>query len=242
MHLNVRNRWVAFGVHLIISLIILAGLLSLIFFVWFPYDLIFAGGLDGLKLIMGVDLVLGPILTLMVYVPGKKGLKFDLFLIGLVQISCLGAGLWVVHNERPVIQVLANDGIHVHAASAFIDPSEIVKGLPGPAPKFVMLDLPDTQAEVLRAKARSVMSGHGLLEMNKSLYIPMRDISADAFEARMKLIKEALVPDQITWFEKEVDSDCRWVPVHSMHVGGYACVHPQKGVIQLSDRNFFEIF
>ena len=235
MTFNVKSRWAAFGVHLLISLFLLACLLSLIFFVWFPYDLIFAGGIEGLKMIMGVDLVLGPLLTLMVYVPGKKGLKFDLTLIGIVQIGCLTAGLWVVHNERPVVQSLSDDGVYVSAASIFIDPDAVAKALPGASPKFVMLDLPETISESMKAKRDSLLRKGGPIEMRKDLYIPMREISSEQFQARLDLIKSRLSPDKLEWFEKQGKDGCTWVPVHSLHVTGYGCVHPDKGVIQLSN-------
>jgi hypothetical protein len=236
MAFNVKSRWAAFGVHLLISLFLLVCLLSLIFFVWFPYDLIFAGGIEGLKIIMGVDLVLGPLLTLIVYVPGKKGLKFDLTIIAIAQIGCLLAGLWVVHNERPVIQSLSDDGIYISAASVFIDPSAVAKDLPGASPKFVMLDLPETAAEIRKVKLDSVMRRGGVVEMRKDLYIPMRDISLDQFQARLALIKSTLFAQGLEWFEKQGKQGCTWVPVHSIHVTGYGCVHPDKGVIQLSNR------
>ncbi|MFT6047778.1 MAG: hypothetical protein ACI9WC_003495 [Arenicella sp.] len=238
MAYNVKSRWAAFGAHLLISLFVLACLLSLIFFVWFPYDLIFAGGIEGLKIIMGVDLVLGPLLTLMVYVPGKKGLKFDLTIIGIAQIGCLMAGLWVVHNERPVVQSLADDGVYISAASVFIDPAAVAKELPGANPKFVMLDLPESADEILKVKVDSVLRRGGAIQMRKDLYIPMSDISLEQFQARLTLIKSTLSAEKLEWFDKLGKHGCTWVPVHSIHVTGYACVHPDKGVIQLSNRDY----
>ena len=117
MALNVASRWTAFAIHLAISAIILTVLLGVIFFVWFPRDLIFAGGVGGLKILMGVDLVLGPVLTLLVYKQYKPSLKMDLTIIGLIQMGCLIAGMWIIFNERPLVQVLADDGVHLLAAS-----------------------------------------------------------------------------------------------------------------------------
>ena len=193
---------------------------------------------EGLKIIMGVDLVLGPLLTLIVYVPGKKGLKFDLTMIGITQIGCLMAGLWVVHNERPVVQSLADDGVYISAASVFIDPAAVAKELPGANPKFVMLDLPELPDEVLKVKVDSVLRRGSAIEMRKDLYIPMRDITLEQFQARLTLIKSTLSAEQLEWFEKPRKRGCTWVPVHSIHVAGYGCVHPDKGVIQLSNRDY----
>ncbi len=73
------NRWKAFAIHMGASLLLFLGLLLIIINVWFP-GILFSidGGWDGLKILLGVDLVLGPLLTLLVYKAGKPGLKFDL--------------------------------------------------------------------------------------------------------------------------------------------------------------------
>ena len=79
---SLAGRIKAFLIHLGISLVILFVLLYLLVFVWYPPPLFAAdGGMQGLKIILGVDLVLGPLLTLMVYNPAKgwKRLKFDLW-------------------------------------------------------------------------------------------------------------------------------------------------------------------
>jgi hypothetical protein len=85
-------------------------------------------------------------------------------------------------------------------------------------------------------KLDSVMRRGGVVEMRKDLYIPMRDISLDQFQARLALIKSTLFAQGLEWFEKQGKQGCTWVPVHSIHVTGYGCVHPDKGVIQLSNR------
>ena len=43
-----------------------------------------------------IDVILGPLLTLLVYKQGKKTLLFDLTVIVLLQISALGYGLWTI--------------------------------------------------------------------------------------------------------------------------------------------------
>ena len=78
------------------SSIIFAGLSYLIIFHWYP-DFYFSldGGQRAIATVFFVDVVLGPGLTLLVFKPGKKSLKFDMSVIVMVQISAL---IWGVHN------------------------------------------------------------------------------------------------------------------------------------------------
>ncbi len=96
----------AFLIHLTISFVIFLVLAYLIVFHWYPIPYFHTdGGWRGIRIIAGVDLVLGPLLTLIVYKPGKPGLKFDLTLIGLAQAAALTWGVWVTYTERPVAVV-----------------------------------------------------------------------------------------------------------------------------------------
>lgn len=119
-----KTRWGACGYHLAVSSIIFAVLAVLIILVWYPSFLFQTdGGWDGIKLIAGVDLVLGPMLTLIVYKATKSTLKFDLSVIAAIQISALIYGTWLVYQERPRAIVFAEGEIRVIAATAF--PEEI---------------------------------------------------------------------------------------------------------------------
>ena len=62
-----------------------------------------------LMLIGGVDLVVGPLLTLVVYKANKRHLKFDLAIIGLIQVVFLSYGLYTIWNSRPVFLVAVPD-------------------------------------------------------------------------------------------------------------------------------------
>ncbi len=91
------SRWQAFGIHLVISTLLLLAMLAIILLLWYP-GLLFSvdGGWMGLRIVIGVDLVLGPLLTLVVFKAGKPGLKFDLSCIAAFQLICMtrpGAGL-----------------------------------------------------------------------------------------------------------------------------------------------------
>lgn len=108
MRFTIKNRWQAFGIHLLISLVIFVLLAGIILFFWYPgFLFLYDGGFQGVKLIAGVDFFIGPILTLLVYKLGKKSLRFDLTCIALLQIICLTGGMWTIWQSRPVAIVYA---------------------------------------------------------------------------------------------------------------------------------------
>ena len=114
-----KTRWGAAGYHLVVSMVIFVVLAAFIIFSWYPGHLFHTdGGWKGIKLIAGIDLVLGPFLTLIIYKATKKTLKFDLAFIAIVQISALLYGTWLVHNERPRAVILAEGVFRAVSASA----------------------------------------------------------------------------------------------------------------------------
>lgn len=104
----IKTKLKAFLTHLGISFIIFLIVLYFIIFHWYPVPFFTSdGGWYGIRIIAGVDLVLGPVLTFVVYKPGKPGLKFDFTVIGIIQAAALMWGCWFVHLERPIATVFA---------------------------------------------------------------------------------------------------------------------------------------
>lgn len=92
----------AFGWHLVASLLIAAVSLGVVFFVWYPQPLYQATGVIKIFLIMlGIDIILGPLLTFIVYQPKKRTLKFDLAVIVLIQLTAFSYGFYHVYDGRP---------------------------------------------------------------------------------------------------------------------------------------------
>jgi hypothetical protein len=104
------TRWKASFIHLLISLAIVGSVAAYIIYFWYPPALMHMAKADRLlMLIGGVDLVVGPLLTLIVYKVGKRHLKFDLATIGLIQLVFLSYGLYTIWNSRPVFLVAVPD-------------------------------------------------------------------------------------------------------------------------------------
>ncbi len=100
----------ASGLHLLISAIIIGVFLLLVFFVWYPYPFYITEGLSHIILILlGVDLILGPVMTLILYKKGKKNLYIDLSIIIIIQLSAFIFGAITVSDGRPAYIVFATD-------------------------------------------------------------------------------------------------------------------------------------
>lgn len=155
------NRFGAFAVHLGISVIIFLIPGYLILFHWYP-DFFFAsdGGWQGIRIVALVDLVLGPTLTLVVFNRAKPSaeLRRDLSIIGLIQLSCLIAGTYVVYTERPVAMVFSDGTFTSMTADDYLNAGQPVPDLhdlPGAPPYWVSVRLPTdpTVQSVIRGRA-----------------------------------------------------------------------------------------
>jgi hypothetical protein len=97
------TRYRAASIHLGISLLVGAILFAIFWFVWYRAPLFAAvGGIEIFLLLLVVDVVLGPVMTLIVFNPAKKSLKFDLSVIAIVQLAALVYGVSMLLAGRPV--------------------------------------------------------------------------------------------------------------------------------------------
>ena len=92
----------AFGLHALLSTFAATLGILVVFGLWYPPPLNTASGVTRIFLIvLAVDVVLGPLLTFVVFKRGKKTLKFDLAIIATLQIAALCYGMWTVAQGRP---------------------------------------------------------------------------------------------------------------------------------------------
>jgi hypothetical protein len=104
------SRYQASLIHLTISLVVVSIVFSVVFFVWYPKPAFEVVGASSIvRLLIGVDLVLGPLLTLVVYKHGKPGLRFDLSVIAILQVVALLYGSYRLYEEKPQYLVFAVD-------------------------------------------------------------------------------------------------------------------------------------
>ncbi|MBC7700268.1 hypothetical protein [Aquabacterium sp.] len=115
-------RFHAAALHFILNLIVGVGLLSLCWFVWYPAPMLLAiGGHEIFLLIVGIDVALGPLLTLMVFDVKKRSLKFDIFVIALIQVGAMMYGVNTLLEVRPAYVAALGDHFQVVLVSELTD-------------------------------------------------------------------------------------------------------------------------
>lgn len=113
------SRWKAALIHLGISATLAATIGGVLYFLWFPPPYFIAAGASRLMLVLiGVDIGIGPLLTLLVVNPRKPNrlLKLDLSIIAALQAVALCYGIHVIADARPVFIVAEADRFVVVAA------------------------------------------------------------------------------------------------------------------------------
>lgn len=105
-----KAKFKAFLIHFGGSLLLALAALALVYGLWYPPPLAAAVGVTAVFLIvLGVDVCIGPLLTFVVYRPGKKTLRFDLAVIILLQMAAFAYGVWTVAQGRPAWLVFSVD-------------------------------------------------------------------------------------------------------------------------------------
>ena len=104
MH-NFKDRLRASAIHLAISLSIALLAALVVFGLWFPYPYReLSGGRDLFLLVIAVDVVMGPLITLVIFnrAKSRRHLAMDFSIVGLLQLAALSYGLFTVFIARPV--------------------------------------------------------------------------------------------------------------------------------------------
>ena len=176
-------------IHLGISAIVACAVVYLVFGVWYAAPWADALGVSKIFLIiLGVDLCLGPLLTLVVFKVGKPSLKFDLTVIACLQIAALGYGLYTVGLARPAYTVFSKDRFDAVLANEvykavgegktleFIEQSPWVQPLFGA--KIVGANIPTDNA-MLAKLGVSALGGGVDVQNLQNLHLPYAAVLAD---------------------------------------------------------------
>lgn len=184
------SRLSAFFIHLAISAGIFVILSGIIYFYLYPGVLFTTdGGSQGIKIIAGVDLVIGPLLTLIIFNPKKDKLKQDLFVICFLQTALLIIGMHLVYNARPIAVIFSDGKYHTMSKASFD-----LHGL-----DYTVLDthyfrptyyiIPPLQDEDEAAKETFNQLTEGPIYLKVDRYLPYQD--------NWHHIKNAMLPEEI---------------------------------------------
>jgi hypothetical protein len=221
------TRWRASGLHFLISIAVAAAVLALMLSLWYPGPLFRAsGGNDLLFILVGVDVVVGPLITLIIFRSGKRGLKFDLAAIGTLQIAALIYGLHAVYVARPAFIVFVGNQFQTVSA-VDLDPEELAKArypefrqVPLGGPLLAFADLPTDPKEVRHYAILGLM-GHDLQKFPR-FFAPYAQRSAEVLAGALPLERMRKVEPQAAkvvdaWLAQSgtKEADVRYVPLRA---------------------------
>ncbi|EIJ34292.1 TfpX/TfpZ family type IV pilin accessory protein [Thiothrix nivea] len=179
----IQEKLKAASIHLAISAFIIACFLSIVLLVWYPAPFPELSGLNHiLAILIGVDLVLGPLLTFIIFKKQKPSLKFDLSVIASVQLAALIYGAFSIFQGHPAYIVYAVDRFELVPAQdvapekAKYDEFKISKlGFP----KLAYAKKPE-DSETRNKLLFEVLSGQPDIERRPEYYEPFDKFAAEA--------------------------------------------------------------
>jgi len=166
---SLAQRFRAAGIHLSLSALLAAAVLALVLLTWYPQPLPQLLGVGSILLIMlGVDVVLGPIFTLIVFDRRKKRLAWDLATIAALQLAALAYGLYTLHQGRPAFVVLVKDRFEI-VSPADITPPDLAAAKDNAfaqprlsGPRWVSIRMPDSASERQAIMMEALESGRDM--------------------------------------------------------------------------------
>lgn len=179
------NRFKASSLHFVCSAIVIFFVFALVRWVWFPGQLFeAANGLHLIVILISVDVVLGPLITLVIFNPKKASLKFDMACVVLCQVGFMLYGMWAIFSARPVYFALVQNSFYLVTANE-VDPEDqkkaenpVFQSLPLFGPQAVGTKMP-TDPNVLRNIVWASSHGMGLHNLPQ-YFLPYDDIASSA--------------------------------------------------------------
>jgi hypothetical protein len=171
-----RFRFQAFALHLLGSASALALVLGGLYLGWYRWPgWYLTGARNVVPILVGVDLVLGPLLTFLIANPAKprRELARDIGVIVAVQLVALGYGAHTLWAGRPLYYAFSVDRLQIVQASDLNAKEIALARQSNPAfapywhslPRWVWAPLPDAPAERARIIASAQAGGDDVIDM-----------------------------------------------------------------------------
>lgn len=228
-----REKTAAATLHALLSALAVGALVLVATRLWYP-DFLFEadGGWQGLRIVVLVDLVLGPLLTFVVFRRGKRGLALDLGLVAGLQLLAFVSGAWLMWSERPIAVALSDGRFYTVSASDFSDagmPVALPGHLPGERPWIVVIDLPeDAQAQGRLRLARLQSEQPLYLEVDRYRPLASRpEVALAAAQSWSRIAEggDAGIQDWLAARGRPWDAQ-RFVPFSSRYLHGFLALSP----------------
>ncbi len=179
------GRTRAAGVHLCANLAVALALMLVVTQVWYPAPLFdLAKGREIFLLLIACDVVLGPVMTAIVFdiTKPRSGLVRDVAIIAVIQLAALGYGLDTLVSARPAYVVYNAGQFNVPLANELISSVTDKTPRPVPAPwwgpRLVGSRMPEDHEERTRLMFSSVL-GQGDVYQIPRYFVAYDDVRAD---------------------------------------------------------------
>ncbi len=184
-------------IHLGISAMVAATIVVVMLLLWYPSPYFeAAGGSTLLMLLVGVDVVLGPLLTFIVFNPAKKSLIYDLAVIVMLQVAALAYGVNVMASARPAFVVYLRGVFDVVAANNVVTEGMAearlpeFQSLPLTGPRLAAARIPVDPGVQLQISIESAGGGPDFTAYPR-FYIPYSTAAREAAARGEPLVKLA---------------------------------------------------
>lgn len=137
----------------------------------------------------------------------------------------MAVGVWIVERERPLVQVLAYDGVHIASKADFKSRNitwDVLDKYPGSYPKPVYLDLPVEKKEADKWVMTSILKTGIPIKLLTENYLPNEQIDKSNYETRS------------IYFDFDKENNFSWVNIYSGHFEGKDCFDLANGISQLT--------
>ena len=173
-------------IHLGVSAVVAVAIVATMLLVWYPSPwFAAAGGGTLLLLLVGVDVVIGPLLTFIVFDPAKKSLVYDLAVIVMLQVAALIYGVHVMASARPAFVVYLRGTFDVVSANDVVTEGmgeanlPEFRSLPLTGPKLAAARIPLDPGLQLKIGMESAAGGPDFTAYPR-FYIPYSTASREA--------------------------------------------------------------
>ena len=237
---SVGLRLRAAGVHLLICIVVAVAVVGFAILKWFPSPfLVASGGGSILAIVIAVDLVIGPLLTFLVFDRRKPELRRDLSIIAALQIAALAFGIHTAMLARPVFLTFVVDRFEVVSA-AEVDAAELglappqFQGVSGAGPKLAAARRPDDPKE----RELLMLAGASGIDLRHLLrhYVPYESLQAEAARRSKKLeelkqFNDAARVDRMLapFLAKRDATSVKWLPIQAKRRDLVALVDASQG-------------
>lgn len=207
----IKTKLKATAVHFSLSFVVFLILAYLVFYVWYPMPYFsIAGGWQGMRIIAAVDLVLGPLITFLIFDLSKsrREITFDLLTIVTIQIGALIYGVVTTYQQRPIAIVVMDRYVVAAIESDYgskLESPEILKQYSPENPPIIYAEIPlnkDALEEITRIRVEHKIAEHSQMQLYQSHEVFVRRLNFLQQAHRLRLNKVAAKEDYEKWLAK----------------------------------------